>query len=166
MSALTEGLITAHCVHKRCVGFALMLEPESPRLAMQLLLALDLPDDDRTVHVFYDNACHLQTYVLRREPEFSLKFRFLIDRFHVVDHGSCSTSYHPKEYPWLASNNSMVCEQMHSVLEPHKKSLSGMTQYRAMLCLRLFFYCENVKQGAEMRQVEVDYSAAAAAATK
>lgn len=154
---LTQGLISILCVHGHCKGFALMHDGESPRMIFRMLLALDLPD--KPVHFYYDNACHLAQYILVREPALTERIRFMIDRFHRVDHVACSSAFDADMFPFTVNENSQVCEQMHSQLVSLRKSLSGMRQYRAMLLLRTFFIVRNLEKSPQysMKQLSIKY---------
>jgi len=152
LKKLSEGIINAYCQHGVCLGFGIMLESESPRLAMHLLMSIG--GDGRRMNVFYDNGCHLQTFVLRREPALYAQCRFFIDRFHLAGHSGCASELNPNLYPALAGTNTMVCEQAHRALQVFRKPLSGMYQFRAMFILRHVLYLRNLSKGGfEVRQL-------------
>jgi hypothetical protein len=76
----TKGGFVFCCPHRVIYGFHAMLRGESPRDPFTVLYTrLDRHDLPR--YLFYDNACKLQSYCMRREPAFFADVRFLVDRY-------------------------------------------------------------------------------------
>ena len=95
---LLPGLFTAFCPNKICLGFSLMLDPESPKKAFVLLLQRFSKDLDN-ITVVYDNACNLHQYVLNREPARFRHTQFRVDRLHSKKgHLRCSKGYDLNTY--------------------------------------------------------------------
>jgi hypothetical protein len=76
----TKGGFVFCCPHRVNYGFHAMLRGESPRDPFTVLYTrLDRQNLPR--YMFYDNACKLQSYCMRREPAFFADVRFLVDRY-------------------------------------------------------------------------------------
>ncbi|GAQ92000.1 hypothetical protein KFL_009010040 [Klebsormidium nitens] len=94
----TKGGFVFCCPHRVIYGFHAMLRGESPRDPFTVLYTrLDRRNLPR--YMFYDNACKLQSYCMRREPAFFADVRFLVDRFHFQRMGAeahkCGPSFNP-----------------------------------------------------------------------
>jgi hypothetical protein len=85
---------------------------EGPRGYFDVLMRLKKPPDT----IFYDNACHLQTYAMTREPHFFWGTRFIIDDFHASNHTECSRLCRTVYWPDLQEHNTSVMEQHNSRL--------------------------------------------------
>jgi hypothetical protein len=80
----TKGGFVFCCPHRVIYGFHAMLRGESPRDPFTVLYTrLDRRNLPR--YLFYNNACKLQLYCMRREPSFFADIRFLVDRYVSFD---------------------------------------------------------------------------------
>jgi hypothetical protein len=76
----TKGGFVFCCPHRVIYGFHAMLRGESPRDPFTVpYTRLDRRNLPR--YMFYDNACKLQSYCMKREPAFFADVRFLVDRY-------------------------------------------------------------------------------------
>jgi hypothetical protein len=75
----TKGGFVFCCPHRVIYGFHAMLRGESPRDPFTVLYTR-LDRNNLPRYLFYDNACKLQSYCMRREPAFFAEVRFLVDR--------------------------------------------------------------------------------------
>jgi hypothetical protein len=75
----TKGGFVFCCPHRVIYGFHAMLRGESPRDPFTVLYTR-LDRNNLPRYLFYDNACKLQLYCIRREPAFFAEVRFLVDR--------------------------------------------------------------------------------------
>ena len=109
---LNPGLFTVFCPHKICLGFQLMVDPESPRIPFDILMTRFevMPEE-----IIYDNCCNLHRFTQLREPVLFQDTRFMVDRFHFdKNHVGCSLGYDLDTYSAdeeIATLNSQVCEQ-------------------------------------------------------
>ncbi|GAQ91154.1 hypothetical protein KFL_007360010, partial [Klebsormidium nitens] len=83
----TKGGFVFCCPHRVIYGFHAMLWGESPRDPFAVLYTR-LHRHHLPRFVFYDNACKLRAYCMRREPAFFADVRFLVDRFHFQRTGA------------------------------------------------------------------------------
>lgn len=92
--------------------------------------------------VIYDFACALGPYCLTREPAFFCNTQFFIDDFHSEDHTKCGDSCFCKTYasidPRIAKLNTSAAECGNSVIRRIRKSVSYMTQERAVIYTKVF----------------------------
>lgn len=114
--SLTPGIFTLFCPHGMfllcsiyimhihissgiCYGFEAMRLHESPNTPFSILYERfpegKLPNMivSKCMHtltgpskLIYDNGCNLHNYCLNREPDFFMKTRFFVDRFHWKNH--------------------------------------------------------------------------------
>ena len=115
----TAGVVFVFCTHhSRLLGFFSMVHSESPRTVFEFLF-LRFPV--APTMVVYDNACNAHTFCLKREPNFFLHCRFMVDFLHIRGHTACSATYSPYCHrPLLASlrvTNTERAEQFNSELE-------------------------------------------------
>jgi hypothetical protein len=97
-------------------------------------------------YVVYDNACHLATYAISREPHLFRDVVFATDALHFANHTACSAAFDSKRYRELEACNTMRNEQENSVIARLRPSLSYMTQHNFMFLIRLFCALRNVNQ--------------------
>lgn len=139
---LGPGIMLYLCPHSVCYGFSIMDSYESPRMPFETFTMRNyIPDN-----VVYDNACKLHVYALNREPELFSGTRFVVDRFHFVNHDACAIGYDMNRYacdPVLCQVNSQANEQLNSRLQQLRRSLSYMTLDKFMLSLKLYLYLRN-----------------------
>jgi len=93
--------------------------------------------------VVYDNACHLMSYALNRDPFFWKETRFFVDRFHWGNHTSCSASFNLRLIHEFARLNSQVTEQTNSSLGKLRTQLAYMTMENFTVHVKLFLYIKN-----------------------
>ena len=132
---LTPGIFTIYCPHGICYGFDVLRSCESPRHPFEIFTTrFDRPP----AVIVYDNACHLHTYCLNREPKRFQTTRFVVDRFHWRGHKGCSLGYCMDQYTALHSLNSQVNEQANAGLQHIKGQLAYMSIDNFMFHLCLF----------------------------
>jgi len=121
---LAAGILTAFCEHGICLGFSLMRNHESPNMPFTILLTR-FPKAPEIV--IYDNSCHLLSYCLNRQPNHFKNTLFLIDRFHVKNHTTCSQyGFNISRHLGLGHVNTQIVEQKNSVLAKLRSQLSYM----------------------------------------
>ena len=76
----------------------------------------------------YDNACHLATYCYSREPGYFWGVKFLIHRFHISNHTTCSWLYNCDSYrdEGIREINSQGCKQTNRKFQKIETSLMLM----------------------------------------
>lgn len=140
------GIFTAFCPHGICLGFKLMLDPESPRTAFEVLHQRFAPHLSELI-VIYDNACNLHQFVLNREPKRFEKTLFRIDRLHFhKGHPRCSRGYDMDAYKadtFIRELNSQCCEQANADLRRLSQQLTYMTPKNLMHHTALFLALRN-----------------------
>ena len=104
---------------------------ESPRIAFELLMTYftTMPKI-----IIYDNACHLMTYCLKREPARFKNTKFLIDRFHSSGH-KCTKGYHMSTYKddeLICTINSQLVEQENKRFKTLNSQIANMTSENAI----------------------------------
>jgi hypothetical protein len=141
-------------------GFELMLAKESEHNFFRFLACRDV-DLDTLEGAIFDFACALQPYVLNREARPAEFLRFLVDGAHWQGqrrlrkpdqkgkggHLGCSEGYNFNEYKKVLPKgiNSQTREQMHSRLNPCKKTLRLMNYPNFMIWTRLWLAIDNLK---------------------
>ena len=115
---------------------------ESPRFLFSLVLEYweKAPDI-----IMYDNACHASEFCLNREPTFFKNSRFLIDKFHFINHKACSRTFDSRLYPETSRLNSQVCEQFNRVLKKIALSAQYSTAEGYFLLISSFIYLHNYR---------------------
>jgi hypothetical protein len=97
-------------------------------------------------YAVYDNACHLGTYAISREPHLFRDVVFASDALHYANHTGCCVAFDSKKYRDLQACNTMRNEQENSIIVRLRPSLSYMTQHNFMWMIRLFCALRNVNQ--------------------
>ena len=145
---LSPGIFSIYCNHGILYGLHLMESHESPRIAFELLMTYftTMPKI-----IIYDNACHLMTYCLKREPARFKNTKFLIDRFHSSGH-KCTKGYHMSTYnddELICTINSQLVEQENKRFKTLNSQIANMTSENAIKHLAVIFgirnYNNNVK---------------------
>ena len=93
----------------------------------------------------YDNCCNYHKYILRRFPYRSRWFLFVVDRHHLSNHTTCSSSYDMSNYKFLDNVNSQICEQRNNSLRKMATSLAYYKFNNYLRILELFFAYTNMK---------------------
>ncbi|CAK5264412.1 unnamed protein product [Mycena citricolor] len=136
---LTGGIMCVWCTHSVCYGFHCIPKGEGRN---DVFSALITRWETAPKRVIYDFACALGPYCMTREPTFFANTQFLIDDFHSVGHTKCSEAAFLKTYcrvdPRLSRINSSAGECGNSGLGRIRKSVSYMSQSRAILYTRVF----------------------------
>ena len=136
---LTGGIMGAWCTHVICYGFHCIPRSEG-RDDVFSAMVTRWPKAPK--HVIYDFACALGPYCMLREPEFFADTKFLIDNFHTANHTKCDRAWFLSSYsaldPHLAKVNSSAAECGNSGLDWIRKSISYMSQNRAILYMKIF----------------------------
>ncbi|KAJ7591272.1 hypothetical protein C8J56DRAFT_1047478 [Mycena floridula] len=152
-ATLTGGLMVFWCTHSICYGFHCIPEAEGRDDVFSALITR-WPKAPK--QVIYDYACALGPYCMLREPDFFADTQFLVDGFHSQGHTKCSTASMIKTYskvdPRLAMVNSSAAECGNGVLGRVRKSLSYMSQRRAVIFTKVFMCVTN---RIRMRRMEV-----------
>ncbi|GAQ93674.1 hypothetical protein KFL_017980010, partial [Klebsormidium nitens] len=115
----TKGGFVFCCSHRVVYGFHTMLRGESPRDPFAVLYTR-LHRHNLPSFLFYDNACKLRSYSMRREPAFFADVRFLVDRFHFQKTGAeghkCGAAFNPDYYDAVRWVNTSAVESVNSFL--------------------------------------------------
>lgn len=134
--SLVAGTVLGWCHDcRKCLFFAVMSNPESPRTVFEILYSLFPKAPAR---VIYDNACNLHQYCLNRESAYFKQTIFLVDSMHFRDHKQCCIDYNTSKYPDVL--NSPLAEQRNSVLRKLENSMSYMSQSTFLLFLRHYLH--------------------------
>ena len=81
----------------------------------------------------YDDVCHLVAFALKQKvrhqsatTEFFSQLKFAIDRFHFRNHVDqhCHENYNPKNVEELKSVNTVVCEELFTLINQYKNCRS------------------------------------------
>ncbi|XP_022111304.1 uncharacterized protein LOC110990561 isoform X2 [Acanthaster planci] len=140
---MSPGIFAAFCEHGICYSFEIMERFESPNVPFTLLLTRFATTP---AVVMYDNACHLHSYCLNREPRHFRNAKFLIDSLHWPYHTACSSGYRLDAYPQYKMLNSQVAEQMNASLQRIKVQISYMKQDNFLWHCRVFMWWRNSKK--------------------
>ncbi|EAU92388.2 hypothetical protein CC1G_00607 [Coprinopsis cinerea okayama7 len=141
---LTGGIMVAWCTHSICYGFHCIAESEGRDDVFSALVTRWPIAPKRVV---YDFACALGPYCMLREPLFFANTLFAIDHFHSTGHSKCSPACFLSEYanvdPRLVPINSSAGECGNGVLKRIRKSVSYMSQTRAIIYTKVFLSAWN-----------------------
>lgn len=136
---MSGGIMAGWCTHSVCYGFHCIPASEG-RDDVFSAMVTRWPVAPK--HVIYDFACALGPYCMLREPEFFKNTLFAIDDFHAQGHTKCSPAAFLLEYasadPRLVSINSSAGECGNSALRRIRKSISYMSQERAVIYTKVF----------------------------
>ena len=147
-SKLTPGLylLTCGCTQKTIYGFSMMLSGESPAMLFDLVMTRF--EDNYNPHIIYDASCIAKEFGYNRELRRFMQLSITSDRFHEVNHKSCSNSFKTSEYNQLEKINSEACEQTNSSLRRVTSSTTFMSPAMYMRSLTLFL--------ADMKKVQTN----------
>ncbi|TFK61109.1 hypothetical protein BDN72DRAFT_872795 [Pluteus cervinus] len=135
---LTGGIMGVWCTHSICYGFHFIPAGEGRNDVFSAIYTRWPNPPDR---VIYDFACALGPYCLTREGEFFADTSFNIDTFHAKGHTKCAPAAFLKTYsldPRTIHINSSAAECGNSGISRIRKSVSYMTQERAVVYTRVF----------------------------
>jgi hypothetical protein len=136
---LTGGIMCAWCTHSVCYGFHCIPHGEGRNDVFSAMVTRWPKPPKR---VIYDFACALAPYCLTREPDFFADTLFVVDDFHAKGHTKCSPASFLKTYaavdPRLSRINSSAAECGNGGIARIRKSVSYMTQDRAILYTKVF----------------------------
>jgi hypothetical protein len=136
---LTGGIMVAWCSHSICYGFHCISESEGRDDVFAAMVTRWPQAPERVV---YDFACALGPYCMTREPAFFANTHFAIDHFHSAGHTKCSPAAFLSEYanvdPRLVQINSSAAECGNGGLKRIRKSVSYMSQKRAIIYTKIF----------------------------
>lgn len=136
---LTGGLMCVWCPHSICYGFHCIPYAEGRN---DVFSAMYTHWETAPQVVVYDFACALQPYCMLREPEFFSKTLFVVDAFHAKGHSRCGRAAFLTNYcetnPALMMVNSSAAECGNSGISRIRKSVSYMSQDRAIVYTRVF----------------------------
>jgi hypothetical protein len=122
-----QAFITCPCSKNTVLFSSFMDSAESCRTVCNLVMNRY---EVAPLVIFYDNACHLQSYCMARDSEYWFNTIFLCDRFHEFNHSTCCRRYKSSEHPFTSAFNSSGVEQVNSVVKTRKNSIAwqGLTQ--------------------------------------
>ena len=148
--SFSHGMMINMCPHGCCHGGSFMDAAESVCMIFDILFGRG--DDSK--YVIYDNACHLHLYCMLREPSYFWAIIFVIDKFHEVNHISCSYSYFStKRGTDVNLNiNSQVNEQFNSVFGQDCNNLQMMTLEHAILYFIVYIHLKNTASKREFNR--------------
>lgn len=137
--SLSPGLFILLCSHGVCYGYSIMKTAESPNIAFTVLRTRFKKAPER---VIYDNACHLLSYCLNRDPAFFKDTQFLVDRFHWRNHTGCSVGHNASDYGHMQNVNTQAAEQCNAHLKKLRPLLAYMKQdnFMSHVTFTLWFY--------------------------
>ena len=143
-SKLTPGLywLTCGCTQKTIYGFSMMLSGESPAMLFDLVMTRF--EHNYNPHIVYDASCIAKEFGYNRELRRFMQLSITSDRFHEVNHKSCSNSFKTSEYNQLEKINSEACEQTNSSLRRVTSSTTFMSPTMYMRSLTLFMADINI----------------------
>ena len=95
-------------------------------------------------HIIYDASCIAKEFGYNRELRRFMQLSITSDRFHEVNHKSCSNSFKTSEYNQLEKINSEACEQTNSSLRRVTSSTTFMSPTMYMRSLTLFMADINI----------------------
>ncbi|XP_006463303.1 hypothetical protein AGABI2DRAFT_74130 [Agaricus bisporus var. bisporus H97] len=97
--------------------------------------------------IIYDFSCALGPYCLLREPHFFAGSTFMIDKFHARDHTKCAPACFASTYaefdPGVNAINTSAAECGNSLITRIRKSVSYMSQRRAIIYTKVFLSVMN-----------------------
>ena len=146
-NTLNPGLFTMFCPHGVCLGFQLMVNAESPRVAFEIFVRRfnKIPNV-----LIYDNACKLHLYALKREPARFQNTRFMVDRLHMKrGHVGCSLGYSMDSYSAdenIKELNSQVNEQANRDLRRLSTPAAFMSPENLIEHTKVFLAIRNMKK--------------------
>ncbi|KAF9455234.1 hypothetical protein BDZ94DRAFT_870632 [Collybia nuda] len=150
---LTGGIMGAWCTHSICYGFHCIPNGEGRNDVFSAMVTRWPKPPKR---VIYDFACALGPYCLLCEPDFFADTLFVIDNFHSVGHSKCAPAAFLSSYsrvdPRLVSLNSSAAECGNGGLSRIRKSVSYMTQTRAVQYTRVFISIWNRNKIQRMKK--------------
>jgi hypothetical protein len=136
---LVGGIMAVWCTHTICYGFHFIPKAEGRN---DVFSAIYTRWEVAPKRVIYDFACALAPYSMTREPEFFKDTKMVIDLFHATNHSNCSHAAALKTYmavdPRLALINSSAAECGNNGIKRIRKSVSYMSQERAILYTKVF----------------------------
>lgn len=152
-SRLTGGIMVVWCTHSVCYGFHCIPFAEGRN---DVFSAIFTHWKTAPSVVVYDFACALQPYCMAREPEFFANTLFVIDTFHSSGHTKCGHATFLDSYcvtnPRLLSVNSSAAESGNGGIARIRKSVSYMSQARAIIYTKTFL---SIWNRARIRSQEV-----------
>ena len=152
---LTGGIMCAWCTHSICYSFHCIPRSESHN---DIFSAMITRWPKAPKRVIYDFACALGPYCLTREPNFFADTLFVVDDFHAKGHTKCSAASFLKTYsaidPRLIGINSSAAECRNGGIGRIRKSVSYMTQNRAILYTKVFISIWNQLKTRHMLDID------------
>ncbi|KAJ3560575.1 hypothetical protein NP233_g10745 [Leucocoprinus birnbaumii] len=136
---LTGGIMVAWCTHSISYGYHCMPGAEGRNDVFSAMITR-WPKAPR--RVIYDFACALGPYCLLREPSFFADTLFIIDNFHSRDHTKCAPACFASTYaeldPDFSTINTSAAECGNSLILRIRKSVSFMSERRAIIYTKVF----------------------------
>lgn len=150
------GVLLFYCVeHEVCIGFVVLSNPESPKIAYEILATRFpvLPEI-----IIYDNGCNLSEYILNRTPYLFRRTQILVDAFHFHSHISCASTFSTEtNYKISQHLNTSLFEQRNSRLAKLKMTAPLMRIRVFMAFLR--FAVANLNYKRKHNDVQKKYIA-------
>jgi hypothetical protein len=88
---LIPGCMMYWCMEcRKCVGFNIMADAESPRTVMETLYTRW---QSPPKYFCLDNGCNAYNYFLNREPEHFRDMEVFVDEMHWKGHKNCSPAF-------------------------------------------------------------------------
>lgn len=147
--SMTPGLVTFYCPHGINLGFQIMQTPESPKTIFDVLM---MRFKRMPKLIIYDNACHLHTYCLKREPNRFENTRFMVDRLHFrKGHTGCSLGYDMTRYnadEYIVGINSQVNEQANRAIHNLSTQMACMGPQNVIQHMKTFLALRNMQRNA------------------
>ena len=103
----------------------MMLSGESPAMLFDLVMTRF--EHNYNPHIIYDASCIAKEFGYNRELRRFMQLSITSDRFHKINHKSCSNSFKTSEYNQLEKINSEACEQTNSSLRRVTSSTTFMS---------------------------------------
>jgi hypothetical protein len=152
---LTGGIMCTWCTHSICYGFHCIPQGEGRNDVFSAIITRWPTPPKR---VIYDFACTPGPYCMTREPHFFTDTLFVIDGFHATGHTKCAPAAFLSTYsdidPHLAHVNSSAAECGNSGIKRIRKSISYMTQGRAIIYTKVFLCIWNQLKTRRMAGVD------------
>ncbi|KAJ3556945.1 hypothetical protein NP233_g11861 [Leucocoprinus birnbaumii] len=144
---LTGGIMVAWCPHSISYGYHCMPGCEGRNDVFSAMITRWPRAPKRVV---YDFSCALGPYCLLREPDFFADTLFIIDNFHARDHTKCANACFASTYakldPELSEVNTSAAECGNSLILRIRKSVSYMSERRAIIYTKVFLSIINRKK--------------------
>lgn len=131
-----DGNETFMCVVSGVVLGTVFLDSPEGRSTATAALYTHCLKTDEDVTVISDTACMHSRFVSNRLRRFFLRWKWLLDRFHMYPH-KCKLCFNPNDFAFLDGENLSLIEQWHALVDALSVSIQRMTLDHAMFFLQL-----------------------------